>query len=90
MTKFVIADRRGARAVLVTDHPMAGGRPVLLVQAGDVSGLYGPRDVLRTASAGALVEVWAEQSGRTEAELEAARAFLGQWPEGPQVPSLTK
>ena len=51
---------------------------------------FGPADRWSPAendeqTAADIVMTWAREKSRTQLELEAARSFLRQWPEGPQL-----
>jgi hypothetical protein len=77
---------------LTTDSPASHyGLPVLRIDAADVAGDFGPADLLgdvdrpETLTAAEIVAGWAMNAERNEEELEAARTFLSQWPEGPQI-----
>jgi hypothetical protein len=52
-------------------------------------GDYGPSDILRPGEvpmyAAGYVQSWALEKCRSDAGIEAARAFLRQWPDGPQA-----
>ena len=67
------------------------GLPVLRIEGDDFPTDYGPADDvsllagLVVLKAGELVAAWANTKGRTPKELEAARKFLSQWPDGPQI-----
>jgi len=91
---LVLTDAQGGRAVL-TDETAACryGIPVLLIDAEDVQGEFGPADVIgdlenpeTLVHAAQVVHRWASDPARTEEERQAAHKFLRQWPEGPQLP----
>ena len=71
---------------LTTKHKASShGLPVLLIDGT----VYGPSDVTEGRTrASDLVSHWATLAGRTEAEIHAARLFLGQWVDGPQLPYI--
>ena len=86
-------DDKGGTAVLTTGSPMSHyGCPVLRIEAEDVSGDFGPADLIDATSIGGslmaaagIVAGWASDPERTEAEIGAARMYCAQWPDGPQV-----
>jgi hypothetical protein len=65
------------------------GIPVLRIEAEDVDGDFGPADLIgevpNLVSAASIVSGWAKTGKRTKEEIEAARLFLCQWPDGPQI-----
>jgi hypothetical protein len=91
---LVCKDSKGGTAILTTASPASHyGIPVLRIDAEDVSGDFGPSDLLgnldepsKMFHAAGMVAGWAGQPGRTPEEIEAARKYLAQWPEGPQLP----
>jgi hypothetical protein len=92
MNILIMKDKDGGTAYLTTESPASHyGIPVLQITAEDVDGDFGPGELIGDLEAGPLmyaadiVASWAKQPGRTEAELKAARMFLRQWPEGPQI-----
>ena len=90
---LIMVDEKGGTAILTTNSPMSRrGIPVLRVKAEDVDGDFGPADLIgerrrpemiRTAAG--IVAEWVRTINPTGKELEAARLFLSQWPEGPQI-----
>jgi hypothetical protein len=68
-----------------------GGAPVLRMEGvpNVRDGDYGPSDILRHGEmpmyAAGYVQSWALDKCRSDAGIEAARAFLRQWPDGPQA-----
>jgi len=70
-------------ATLMTDSPASSyGQPVLRVEGRDL----GPADLMPAGEFAAdVVRAWALGAGRSAEEREAARRFLRQWPEGPQL-----
>ncbi len=58
--------------------------PVLRIESNAGPDL-GPSDFIGKQFAAQLVAKWAGKKCRKPEELEAARRFLRQWPEGPQV-----
>ena len=92
MRYLVLNDPDGGMAFLTTESAVGtrDGVPVLEIRAGEVDGTFGPADLIYDESgpvmrAAPLVEVWASSPDRSDAEIEAARRFCAQWPEGPQV-----
>ena len=92
MTFIIATDQDGGTAVLTTDSPQSHyGAPVLRIDAADVKGDFGPLDPIGDVgsplilTAAGIVAGWAMNAERSEDEREAARAFLRQWPEGPQI-----
>lgn len=89
---LIAKDQNGGTAYLTTQSPASHyGRPVLQVTAEDLDDDFGPGDLLGGIEKGSfmyaadIVTCWARQSGLTEEEMEAAKVYLRQWPEGPQV-----
>jgi hypothetical protein len=90
---MISTDGKGGRAYLTWGSPMSHyGCPVLRIDAEDVDGDFGPADLIDASSIGRgvfpaanIVAGWVAKVGRTPEEVEAARKFLAQWPEGPQV-----
>ena len=77
---------------LTTKSPQSlYGLPVLRIEGDDFPTDYGPEDDvsllagLVVLKAGELVAAWASVKDRTPKEREAARKFLRQWPDGPQI-----
>jgi hypothetical protein len=69
--------------VLTTDHPASShGVPVVVVG----TEAYGPMDTIGGRQAAKIVTAWGCKPDRTPDEQDAARAFLRQWPAGPQLP----
>jgi len=93
MKYLIWNDPDGGMVYLTTDSPAGShGVPVLEVRAGTLDGIYWPSAPLYEKGAGSmtaasLVKAWADSSDRSDAEIEAARRFCAQWPEGPQVES---
>lgn len=90
MDLIVSEDMNGGTAILTTDSPASHyGMPVLQITAEDIDGDFGPGDLINLGemlmSAGEIVYTWAMELGRTHEEMQAARKFLSQWPEGPQI-----
>ena len=88
MTFTVVTDEGAGRAVLTDEHAASSyGLPVLVIEAQDVSGVFGPADAIGGTSitAARIVLGWARRPGRTPEERDAAALFLQQWPEGPQL-----
>lgn len=69
----------------------AEGRVVIRIEnvPNVCDGDYGPSDILRPGEvpmyAAGYVQSWALEKCRSDAGIEAARAFLRQWPDGPQA-----
>jgi hypothetical protein len=88
MTDILIKMKNGS-AVLTTDSPVSSrGIPILRVNAETVQGDFGPADIIGddcTTTAAEIVRGWAKEGKRTKEEIEAAKLFLSQWPEGPQI-----
>jgi len=87
---IITKDEKGGFAILTTDSPMSHyGVPVLRIEAEDVDGDFGPADLIgevpNLVSAASIVAGWARSGERTREEIEAARLFLSQWPDGPQL-----
>ncbi len=90
---LITTDPDGGTAVLTTNSPCSHyGCPVLRIEAEDVDGDFGPADLIDfsgigqgMAPAANIVAGWAMAPARTDEEREAARRFLCQWPEGPQL-----
>ena len=90
MNYLITNDADGGTATLSTDSPMSSyGVPVLRISSADATGDFGPADAIRHRQprvlAADIVAAWAHETDRTPDEIEAARLFLQQWPEGPQV-----
>ena len=81
---LITKDDKGGTAILTTDSPT----PVLRVDAEGVKGDFRPEDMIEedcTTTAAEVVAGWAITGKHTKKEIEAARLFLAQWPEGPQI-----
>lgn len=82
-----LSDDDSGTARLTTDSSaISYGIPVLVFDADDIRGEFGPADALPADSpvTGAdLVARWGSE--RAEGERLAARHFLRQWPDGPQI-----
>lgn len=82
--RLVLIEEEGGSTVLTDEHAAASpGRPVLVVEAADVRGVFRPRDLItgpggEQIHAASVVVGWASEDGRTAAELAAAHAFLSQ------------
>lgn len=83
-------NRGGMRLVLSNQHSASRyGVPVLESERR----CYGPSDYLNLGplpqhgarTAASVIYEWASTPGRTEPQLAAARMFLRQWPDGPQI-----
>ncbi len=94
MRFLVTSDEPIGEAWLTNEGPQGSyGAAVLQVTSHSAKGSFGPSslvgDVTRPetlTTAADLVLSWAMRSGRTAREIEFARSFLQQWPEGPQIP----
>jgi len=90
---LITTDPDGGTAVLTCNSPASRyGCSVLRVEAEDVDGDFGPADLIDFSGIGQgmapvaiIVAGWAMATERTDEEREAARRFLRQWPEGPQL-----
>lgn len=82
--RVVLMQEDGGSTVLTDEHEAASpGRPVLVVEADDVRGVFRPRDLItgpggEQVHAASVVVGWASEEGRTIEELAAAHAFLSQ------------
>ena len=90
MEILITKDEKGGTCHLTTYSPQSHyGIPVLRIDGEDIDGDFGPADIIGTAPdiiyAAEVVAGWAKETGRTTEEIEAARSFLRQWPEGPQT-----
>jgi len=93
MDILILKDEKGWTARLTTESPASHyGIPILQITADDVDGDFGPSDIIGTVdkpdellTAAQIVYAWGTQRDRREEEREAARSFLRQWPEGPQI-----
>ncbi len=89
---LIMTDAEGGTVKLTTRGPSRSGAPVLRVDSRAISGDFGPSDLIDASSVGGgtfpaavVVLAWAKEAGRTPEEMEMARWFLDQWPEGPQI-----
>ena len=92
---LILEDTNGGTATLTTQSPQSHyGCPVLRIEDDDdrIDGDFGPADLIDFRSLGSglvsaaeIVYGWAHRPGRTLEEIAAARLFLCQWPEGPQI-----
>ncbi len=91
--------KNGAEICLTTDSPASRyGIPVLRITGNfTMTADFGPADLVGTPEenftpdpAAEIVYAWAVKPGRKREELKAARLFLRQWPEGPQLPEGLK
>jgi hypothetical protein len=91
MDYLILSDDNGGTARLTTDSPASSyGIPVLVLDADDIRGEFGPADTLPTdqpLTGADLVATWGSEPERTEEERTAAGRFLRQWPDGPQLES---
>ncbi len=71
-------------------YTLISDSPALRDELGDGLRDYGPADTLPSGDTAAMLVVsWATRPHRTHEEREAARLFLSQWPDGPQLPQVT-
>lgn len=90
---LITTDPDGGTAVLTTNSPASHyGCPVLRIEAEDVDGDFGPADLIDFGAVGqgiipaaTIVHAWATAPQRSDEERQAARRFLRQWPDGPQL-----
>jgi hypothetical protein len=90
MDYLILTDTEGGTATLKTNSPASHyGIPILRIDASDVVGDFGPADLIATEpkplSAAVIVAAWGGSPERTPEEREAARKYLCQWPNGPQL-----
>jgi hypothetical protein len=93
MNYLITTDPEGGSARLTNETCASRyGIPVLTIDAADVEGDFGPADLIGDLDrpetltyAAEVVAAWASQPERTPEERDAARRYLGQWPEGPQL-----
>ncbi|HBG38938.1 MULTISPECIES: hypothetical protein [Clostridium] len=87
---MIMQDANGGTAVLTTDSPLSHyGIPVLRIEADDINGDFAPADLIGSPpiiiTAASVIAGWADNPERTPEEIAAARKYLSQWPEGPQI-----
>jgi len=91
---FLIAtDPSGGEARLTNQSASSRyGIPVFEITGQGIEESYGPADLIdHSVVGGCLLPAaftivgWAREPERTPEEIEAAREFLQQWPEGPQI-----
>ena len=90
---LIMTDAHGGTVRLTTRGASSrSGAPVLRVESKEISGDFGPSDLIDASGIGGgtfpaavVVLGWAEEGDRTPEEIEMARWFLDQWPEGPQI-----
>jgi len=85
---LVKVDEKGGTVILTTDSPASTqGAPILKVDTEDLEGEFGPSDILGEdlLTAAEFIVEWARTGERSKAETQAAKLFLSQWPEGPQI-----
>lgn len=80
---LVMKDEQGGTATLTIFSPMSRySKPVLRIEADDISGDFGPGDMIQTPdgiiTAGQVVAGWMERPGRTDQEKAAGKSFLSQ------------
>jgi hypothetical protein len=81
---LLLTDKSRGTATLTTDSPQSHyGLPILRIES---EGDFGPADMVdHIVTAADIVAGWASNPGRTAEEIGAARMFLRQWPDGPQI-----
>ena len=94
MRYLITKDADGGEAWLTNESCSSRyGIPVLEITADDVDGTFGPADLIgeppKLMLGAQIVAGWASQPDRTADEIEAARRFLRQWPDGPQLAEAT-
>ena len=90
---IISSDGKGGTAILTVYSPRSHyGVPVLRISGawGVEDGDYGPADLLGTFKdrqlfSADMVYMWGKNQMITDEAREAARKFLSQWPEGPQL-----
>lgn len=90
---LIMQDKKGGTAYLTTESTSSHyGMPVLQITAEDIDGDFGPADIIGDLDkpdtlliAAQIVYVWAMNKKRTPEEVQAAKSFLSQWPDGPQI-----
>lgn len=86
MKDIIIKRDKSGTARLTTESSQSHyGIPVLSVEADDVSGYFGPADMVGAAHAADIVIGWLRSARLTTDELQDVRNYLRQWPDGPQV-----
>jgi len=85
---FIVHTDRNLGECRLTSEDLFGSQrsaPLLVI----ADSAYRPSDMIEMGGRGVvaaiLVCAWAAQPSRTEAETDAARQFLSQWPSGPQL-----
>jgi len=93
MNYLILTDADSGTARL-TDETCASryGLPVLVIDAEDCQGDFGPADLIGNLDrpeslmhAAEVVAAWGRAPERTDDERDAARRYLQQWPDGPQI-----
>lgn len=94
---LITKDKDGGMAYLTTASSQSHyGIPVLRIEgAQDIPdrGIdYGPADIVAETgnhilTGASIVAGWAMDKKRTPREVEIARLYLSQWPDGPQIPA---
>lgn len=90
---LILTDPKGGTAHLTTESPASHyGIPVLQITAEDIDGDFGPSNLIgdldkpdQLLTAAQIVYAWAKTKAKTPKEIQAAKSFLSQWPEGPQL-----
>jgi len=88
MNYLILTDDDGGTTRLTTEHAASSYKiPVLVIEAEDVAGVFGPADLIGDSgiSGADVVAAWGRAPERTDHERDAARRYLQQWPDGPQI-----
>jgi hypothetical protein len=91
---LMFRDDKGGTAVLTNETAASRyGIPVLVIDAEDCQGDFGPADLIGDLDrpetlmhAAEVVAAWGLSPERRPEERDAARRYLMQWPAGPQIP----
>jgi len=90
---FLISSDEDGESRLTNQAPFSvTGLPMLHISSSEINGDFTADDIItfnpetnEICIAAYVVENWALNPERTAEELEAARLFLRQWPDGPQI-----
>lgn len=93
MKILVMKDKEGGTAYLTDESTSSSyGIPILQITAHDIDSDFGPADLIgdltkpeTILTAAQIVYAWAILKVRTKEERQAAKSFLSQWPDGPQI-----